>query len=57
MMSYELESENRKEKQYGLYLTVYFLRMAFRKVSTVSVYKKEKCLLKSRKVRHLSARG
>ena len=41
MMSYELEPGKRKEKQYGFYLTVYFLRMAFCKVSTVSVYKKE----------------
>ena len=54
-MPCESESGKRKEKQYGFYLTVYFLRMAFCKVSTVSVYKKEKCLLKSRKVRHLSA--
>ncbi|CCY03305.1 unknown [Prevotella sp. CAG:924] len=41
MMSYELEPGKRKEKQYGFYLTVYFLRIAFCKVSTVSVYKKE----------------
>ena len=46
-MSYELEPGKRKEKQYGFYLTVYFLRMAFRKMSTVSVYKEEKYLLKS----------
>ena len=30
-----------KEKQYDFCLTVYFLRMAFCKVSTVSVYKEE----------------
>ena len=40
MMSYESESGKRKERQYDFYLTVYFLRMAFCKVSTVSVYPK-----------------
>ena len=57
MMSYESEPEKRKEKQYSFCLTVYFLRMAFCKMSTVSVYKEKKRLPNSRKVRHLTARG
>ena len=47
---YESKSGNRKEKQYDFYLTVYFLRMAFCKVSTASVYKEGKSLVKSEKV-------
>ena len=57
MMSYESESGKRKEKQYCFYLTVYFLRMAFCKMSTVSIYKEDKCLPNSRKARHLNTRG
>ena len=47
---YESKSVNRKEKQYDFCLIVYFLRMAFCKVSTVSVYEEGKSLVKSEKV-------
>ena len=47
---YESKSGNRKERQYDFYLTVYFLRMAFCKVSTVSVHEEGKSLVKSEKV-------
>ena len=47
---YESKSGNRKEKQYDLCPTVYFFRMAFCKVSTVSVHEEGKSLVKSEKV-------
>ena len=42
-----------KERQYDFCLTVYFFRMTFCKVSTVSVYKEKKCLVKSEKAKAL----
>ena len=42
-----------KKKQYDFCLTVYFSRMTFCKVSTVSVYKEKKCLAKSEKVTYI----